>query len=76
MNDLENILDNIEEYSQNVDGLVMALKCAGIKDFEEFKKVISENHISIKKTVQDQIEEKFNVSEEADWEEAMMALEE
>lgn len=70
MNDLENILDNIEEYSQNVDGLVMALKYAGVKDFEEFKKVISENHISIKKTVQDQIEEKFNVSEEADWEEA------
>lgn len=36
MIDLDTIFDNIDEYSNNIDDLVKALKQAGIKSFEEF----------------------------------------
>ena len=37
MIDLDTIFDNIDEYSNNIDDLVKALKQAGIKSFEEFR---------------------------------------
>lgn len=70
MIDLDTIFDNIDEYSNNIDDLVKALKKAGIKNFDEFKEAMREAGIPVKKAIQDQVAEKFANSEEDDWEEA------
>ena len=70
MIELDTIFDNIDEYNNNIDDLVKALKKAGIKNFEEFKVAARESGTPVKKSVQDQVAEKFANSEEDDWEEA------
>lgn len=70
MIDLDTIFDNIDEYSHNIDDLVNALKQAGIKSFEEFRDAAREAGTPVKKSIQDQVAEKFANCEEEDWEEA------
>lgn len=70
MIDLDTIFDNIDEYNHNIDDLVKALKQAGIKNFEEFRNAARETGTPVKKTIQDQVAEKFANCEEEDWEEA------
>lgn len=70
MIDLDTIFDNIDEYSNNIDDLVKALKQAGIKSFEEFRDAAREAGTPVKKSIQDQVAEKFANCEEEDWEEA------
>lgn len=71
MIDLDTIFDNIDEYSQNIDDLVRALKQAGINSFEEFKEAAREAGTPIKKTIQDQVADRFANNEEDDWNEAV-----
>lgn len=71
MIDLDTIFDNIDEYSNNIDDLVKALKQAGIKSFEEFRDAAREAGTPVKKSIQDQVAEKFANCEEEDWEEAV-----
>lgn len=70
MIEVDTIFDNIEEYSNNIDDLVKALKLAGIKNFEEFKAAARETGIPVKKSIQDQVASKFANSEKDDWDEA------
>lgn len=70
MIDLDTIFDNIDEYNHNIDDLVKALKQAGIKSFEEFRDAAREAGTPVKKSIQDQVAEKFANCEEEDWEEA------
>lgn len=74
MIDLDTIFDNIDEYSNNIDDLVKALKQAGIKSFEEFRDAAREAGTPVKKSIQDQVAEKFANCEEEDREEAKTAL--
>ena len=69
MIDLDTIFDNIDEYSNNIDDLVKALKQAGIKSFEEFRDAAREAGTPVKKSIQGQGSEKFADCEEEDWEE-------
>lgn len=71
MNDIEQIFDNIDQYTDNVDDLVKALKGAGIKDFEQFKAAARAAGVPVKKSIQDRIAEKFVNSEEEDWKSAL-----
>lgn len=71
MIDLETIFDNIEEYSNNIDDLVNALKQVGIKNFEEFKNATRENKIPVDKPIQDKIKTKLDSSEEDDWQQIL-----
>ena len=70
MIDLDTIFDNIDQYSNNIDDLVKALKQAGVNNFEDFKEAAREAGIPVKRSIQDQVEDKFANSEEEDWEEA------
>ena len=74
MIDLDTIFDNIDEYSNNIDDLVKALKQAGIKSFEEFRDAAREAGTPVKKSIQDQVAEKFANCEEEDWEEEDASL--
>ena len=49
MIDLDTIFDNIDEYSNNIDDLVKALKQAGIKSFEEFRDAAREAGTPVKR---------------------------
>lgn len=71
MIDLETIFDNIEEYSNNIDDLVNALKQVGIKNFEEFKNATRENNIFVEKSIQDKIKTKLDSLEEDDWQQIL-----
>ena len=71
MIDLDTIFDDIDEYSNNIDDLVNALKQAGIKSFEEFRDAAREAGTPVKRSIQDQVAEKFANCEEEDWEEAV-----
>ena len=70
MNDLDTIFENIDEYINNIDDLVRSLKDLGITDFENFKKVMREGGYAVRKSIQDQVADKFANSEEDDWAEA------
>ena len=59
MSNLENIFDNIDQYAQNIDDLVAALKQAGVSNFDEFKSAAREIGVPVKKSIQDQIAAKF-----------------
>lgn len=71
MIDLDTIFDNIDEYSNNIEDLVKVLKQAGIKSFEEFRDTAREAGTPVKKSIQDQVAEKFANCEEEDWEETV-----
>ena len=70
MSNLENIFDNIDQYAQNIDDLVAALKQAGVSNFDEFKSAAREIGVPVKKSIQDQIAAKFANSDADAWEEA------
>ena len=70
MINIDTIFDNINEYSDRIDDLVKALKQVGIKNFDEFKEAAREAGVSVKRSIRDQVAEKFANSEEEDWEEA------
>lgn len=72
MIDLDTIFDNIDEYSNNIDDLVKALREAGINSFEEFRDAAREAGTPVKKSIQDMVAEKFANSEDDDWEEAKL----
>lgn len=67
---LDDILDNIDQYADNIDDLVRNLKQFGINSIDEFKGAIRENGISVSKSIRDQVATKFANSEEDDWNEA------
>ena len=67
---LDDILDNIDQYDDNIDDLVRNLKQLGINSFGEFKDAIKESGISVSKSIRDQVATKFANSEEDDWNEA------
>lgn len=71
MNEIEQIFDNIDQYTDNIDDLVRALKKAGIKDFDQFRTAAREAGVPVKKSIQDSIAKKFANSEEEDWNIAM-----
>ncbi len=71
MNDIEQIFDDIDQYTDNIDDLVKALKGVGIKDFEQFKAAAREAGAPVKKSIQDKVAEKFANSEEEDWQTAL-----
>ncbi len=71
MNDIEQIFDDIDQYADNIDDLVKALKGVGIKDFEQFKAAAREAGAPVKKSIQDKVAEKFANSEEEDWQTAL-----
>lgn len=70
MSNLENIFDNIDQYAQNIDDLVAALKQAGVSNFDEFKSAAREIGVPVKKSIQDQVAAKFANSDADAWEEA------
>ncbi|MBQ8223414.1 MAG: hypothetical protein IJZ87_08780 [Bacteroidales bacterium] len=67
---LDDILDNIDQYADNIDDLVRNLKQLGINSIDEFKSAIRESGISVSKSIRDQVATKFANSEEDDWNEA------
>lgn len=71
MNDLETIFDNIDEYSDNIDDLVKALRRAGIDSYEEFCSAASEAGVPVKKSYRDLIRDRFTNSENDDWEKTL-----
>lgn len=70
MSNLENIFDNIDQYAQNIDDLLAALKQAGVSNFDEFKSAAREIGVPVKKSIQDQVAAKFANSDADAWEEA------
>lgn len=68
---LDEILDNIDQYTDNIDDLVRNLKLFGINSFDKFKNIITENKISVSRSIQDQVAKKFISSEDDDWNEAI-----
>ena len=70
MSNLENIFDNIDQYAQNIDDLVAALKQAGVSNFDEFKSAAREIGVPVKKSIQDQVAAKFANSDADAWKEA------
>ncbi len=70
MSNLENIFDNIDQYAQNIDDLVAALKQAGVSNFDEFRSAAREIGVPVKKSIQDQVAAKFANSDADAWEEA------
>ena len=67
MNEIEQIFDNIDQYTDNIDDLVRALRKAGINDYEQFKAAAREAGVPVKKSIQNSVAEKFANSEEDDW---------
>lgn len=67
---IQDIFDNIDQYSSSVDDLVRSLKTCGINSFDEFKAKAREEGVPIKKTLQDLIEAKFADSDDDEWKEA------
>ena len=67
MNEIEQIFDNIDQYTDNIDDLVRALKKAGIKDFDQFRTAAREAGVPVKKSIQDSIAKKFANSEEEEY---------
>lgn len=72
MIDLDTIFDNIDQYSNDIDDLVKALKQAGVKNFEDFRNAAREAGTPVKKSIQNQLEDKFTNCEEEDWEKAKL----
>lgn len=71
MNDLDRILNDIDQYSQNIEDLVRALIRAGVNDFEEFREAASDAGVPVRKSMQDEIREVFAGLEQNDWNEAL-----
>ena len=73
---IDTIFDNIDQYTNNIDDLVNALKQVGVNNFSEFKMAQRDAGVPVRKSIQDQLEAKFaepahSSLEETDWEEAL-----
>lgn len=71
MIDIDTILDNIDEYENNIDDLIKALRRTGIKNFDEFKAAARKAGVPVKKSIQDQVASKFINSDDDDWSAAL-----
>lgn len=67
MNEIEQIFDNIDQYTDNIDDLVRALQKVGINDYEQFKAAAREAGVPVRKSIQNSVAEKFSHIEEDDW---------
>ncbi len=67
---VDTIFDNIDQYENNIDDLVKALRQVGINSFEEFKDTTRKLSVPVRRSIQDQVATKFASSEKDDWEEA------
>lgn len=67
MINIENILDDIHEYKDDVESLVRQLKSLGIHNLEGFLDAARESGANIPKSIKDAIEEKFSNSDINDW---------
>ena len=65
--DLDNILDNIAEYRDDIDSLVRQLKTLGIKNLEDFRAAAREQGAAIPASIQNAVAEKFANADEDDW---------
>ena len=70
MNDLDNLFDNIDEYINDIDDLVSALRRLGITDFEKFQEAMRERGVAVRSVIQKQLAAKLANSEDDDWAEA------
>lgn len=64
---IQEIFDNIDQYSNDIDDLVRSLKSCGIDTFEEFKIAARTEGVPIKKSMQDQVAAKYAGSDDEDW---------
>lgn len=67
---IQEIFDNIDQYSQNIDDLVRSLKACGINTFDEFKAAARAESVPVKKQIQDQVAAKYAGSDDDDWKRA------
>lgn len=67
MRDINNILDNIQEYENNISDLVNILRSCGIDSFDEFKGKIRAEGIAVGRKMQLDIQKQYEGSEEDDW---------
>ena len=73
MANLDTIFDNIDQYTDNIDDLVQALRMAGITNYEEFIDAAHTAGVPVKKAIRDEVAIRFTQSEEVDWANAMAA---
>lgn len=67
---LDQIIDNIDQYEDNVDDLVRSLKYVGVSSFEEFRQAIQAAGVPVKKSLQNAVQDKFENAVVEDWAEA------
>ena len=67
---LDQIIDNIDQYEDNVDDLVKSLKSVGVTSFDEFRQAIQAAGVPVKKSLQNAVQDKFENAVEEDWAEA------
>ena len=67
---IQEIFDNIDQYSNSIDDLVRSLKSCGVNSFDEFKAKAKTEGVPIKKSMQDQIAAKYAGSDDDDWQKA------
>lgn len=70
MSNLDTIFDNLTEYSENIEDLVAALKAADINNYDEFINAAKEAGVPVKKSMRDEIAERFSNTDGDDWAEA------
>ena len=70
MANLDTILENISEYENNVLDLVKSLRECGIDSFDDFKELIRNEGIPVKRAMQIQIQEAYDGSEDDEWADA------
>ena len=70
MANLDTILENISEYENNVQDLVKSLRECGINSFDDFKELIRNEGIPVKRAMQNQIQEAYDGSEDDEWADA------
>lgn len=67
---IQDIFDNIDQYSNSIDDLVRSLMTCGINSFEEFRASAREEGVPIKKSMQEQVAAKYASSDDDDWKSA------
>ena len=67
---LDQIIDNIDQYEDNVEDLVRSLKSVGVSSFEEFRQAIQAAGVPVKKSLQNAVQDKFENAVVEDWAEA------
>lgn len=67
---IQEIFDNIDQYSNNIDDLVRWLKSCGVNTFDDFRAAARTEGVPIKKSMQDQVAAKYASSDDDDWQKA------